>query len=108
VTQLDQATQKNAAMAEEASAASHLLASGAEELATLVGRFKTLQADKSGHGAVVHLAATKASLSEASAAGPNLERFSPAAALASKAEPSIMAEPPREMAANARGIWQDF
>lgn len=106
VTQLDQATQKNAAMAEEASAASHLLASGAEELATLVARFKTLQAEKSARGAIIHLEANKTSGAEAAASGPNIERFSPAPA--PKAEPQIMLEPPRAIAANARGIWQDF
>jgi methyl-accepting chemotaxis protein len=104
VTQLDQATQKNAAMAEEASAASHLLASGAEELATLVARFKTLQTEKSARGGIIHLEANKTSGAEALAFGPNVERFSPAA----KAEPQIMVEAPRAIAANARGVWQDF
>ncbi len=106
VTQLDQATQKNAAMAEEASAASHLLASGAKDLAALVARFKTLQAEKSAHGAIIHLVANNTSVTEAAAFGPNVERFSPAPAPA--AEPQIMVEPPRAIAANARGIWQDF
>jgi methyl-accepting chemotaxis protein len=104
VTQLDQATQKNAAMAEEASAASHLLASGAEELATLVARFKTLQTEKSARGVINHLEANKTSGAEALAFGPNVERFSPAA----KAEPQTIVEAPRAIAANARGVWQDF
>ncbi len=40
VGQMDQVTQKNAAMVEEATAASHALASEAEELARLVGMFQ--------------------------------------------------------------------
>ena len=104
MTQLDQATQKNAAMAEEASAASHLLASGAEELASLVARFKTLQAEKSARGAIIHLETTKPSLTETAASGATIERFSPSP----EPEPRIMPEPPRAIAANARGIWQDF
>ena len=104
VTQLDQATQKNAAMAEEASAASHLLASGAEELATLVGRFKTLQAEKSARGSIIDLDATKPSITDVTAAGRNTDRFS----IAPQAEPRLMVEPARAIAANARGIWQDF
>jgi methyl-accepting chemotaxis protein len=39
VTQMDQVTQQNAAMVEEATAASHALAAEAEELAKLVGQF---------------------------------------------------------------------
>ncbi|HEY1857916.1 methyl-accepting chemotaxis protein [Acidocella sp.] len=40
VNQMDQVTQQNAAMVEEATAASHSLASEAEELARLVGQFR--------------------------------------------------------------------
>lgn len=107
VTQLDQATQKNAAMAEEASAASHLLASGAEELASLVARFKTLQAEKSVRSPSIEIEAmtpaAPAPKEEANVVS-HLERFLPKPA----AEASVMAEPPRAIAANARGIWQDF
>lgn len=107
VTQLDQATQKNAAMAEEASAASHLLASGAEELASLVARFKTLQAEKSVRSPSIELEAmtpaAPAPKEEANVVS-HLERFLPKPAV----EAPVMAEPPRAIAANARGIWQDF
>ena len=41
VNQLDQVTQQNAAMVEESTAASHALNSEAEQLAALVGRFRT-------------------------------------------------------------------
>ena len=40
VNQMDQATQQNAAMVEETTAASHCLASQAEELARMTGRFQ--------------------------------------------------------------------
>jgi methyl-accepting chemotaxis protein len=41
VNQMDQVTQQNAAMVEQSTAASHSLAGEAEELARLVGRFRT-------------------------------------------------------------------
>lgn len=43
VNQLDQVTQQNAAMVEEATAASHVLKRDAERLQDLVGRFATIQ-----------------------------------------------------------------
>jgi methyl-accepting chemotaxis protein len=45
VNQMDQVTQQNAAMVEQSTAASHSLAGEAEELARLVGRFRTGQAE---------------------------------------------------------------
>jgi methyl-accepting chemotaxis protein len=47
VNQMDQVTQQNAAMVEEATAASHSLASEAEELQRLMARFKTGQSSDS-------------------------------------------------------------
>jgi methyl-accepting chemotaxis protein len=41
VNQMDQVTQQNAAMVEQSTAASHSLAQEAEQLATLIGRFRT-------------------------------------------------------------------
>jgi methyl-accepting chemotaxis protein len=43
VNQMDQVTQQNAAMVQQSTAASHSLAGEAEELARLVGRFRTRQ-----------------------------------------------------------------
>jgi methyl-accepting chemotaxis protein len=43
VGQMDQVTQQNAAMVEESTAASHALASQAEELERLVGQFRTTE-----------------------------------------------------------------
>jgi methyl-accepting chemotaxis protein len=45
VNQMDQVTQQNAAMVEQSTAASHSLAGEAEELARLVGRFRTGQSE---------------------------------------------------------------
>jgi methyl-accepting chemotaxis protein len=45
MNQMDQVTQQNAAMVEEATAASHSLAGEAAELARLVGRFKIYGAE---------------------------------------------------------------
>lgn len=50
VNQMDQVTQQNAAMVEQSTAASHNLASEAEELARLISQFQT--------GGVLHLKAT--------------------------------------------------
>jgi methyl-accepting chemotaxis protein len=103
VTQLDQATQKNAAMAEEANAASQLMANGMQELGQLIARFKlkdaapnyasaeTFQPDPFGETAagVVDLSQFKAAPT-----APGFERadFTETA----------------KVAVNARGIWQDF
>ena len=45
VNQMDQMTQQNAAMVEQSTAASHSLRGEAEQLATLIGRFRTGQED---------------------------------------------------------------
>ncbi|HQT86864.1 MAG TPA: hypothetical protein PLZ81_18615, partial [Acidiphilium rubrum] len=57
VNQMDQLTQQNAAMVEEATAASHSLAGEAAELGTLVGQF---QLSRSEAGPSVKLVAAKA------------------------------------------------
>ena len=53
VNQMDQVTQQNAAMVEQSTAASHTLAQDAQNLADLVGKFRT-----GGHGAGTVVAAT--------------------------------------------------
>ncbi|HEY1856084.1 methyl-accepting chemotaxis protein [Acidocella sp.] len=58
VNQMDQVTQQNAAMVEEATAASHSLASEAEELARLVGQFRIGQ-ELSGPTASAKVASAK-------------------------------------------------
>jgi methyl-accepting chemotaxis protein len=110
VTQLDQATQKNAAMAEEANAASQLMANGAEELAVLVARFKLSDAQdlmRSAHDIakeapvfeeVIEEEVIEEKVAVGSGANAGLARFLP------PSEPSA----PRALAANARGVWQDF
>ena len=89
VTQLDQATQKNAAMAEEATAASQLLKQGAGELSDLVGRFKL-------NG---HQAQTK-----------NLIDLHVLPPSANSAETPIFedVELPVAVGSGGRGVWQDF
>lgn len=87
VTQLDQATQKNAAMAEEATAASQLLKQGAGELRELVGLFKL-----NGH----------------QRRAKNLIEL-PDLSVQSTDKP-MSKEPELQMAVGSggRGIWQDF
>lgn len=90
VTQLDQATQKNAAMAEEATAASQLLKQGAGELSELVGRFKL-----NGHQLQVR----------------NLMDLPALTAAQTTADDGVAFEEVEiRMAAGSggRGIWQDF
>jgi len=51
INQMDQVTQQNAAMVEQATAASHGLAGEAKELARLVGQFQLTEAAPAGRGA---------------------------------------------------------
>ena len=94
--QLDQVTQQNAAMVEEATAASTLLKTDAEKLTDLVSRFKT---------------AASAAVPAVSAA--HSDNF--ASDFSSVAEPSTLHEAPVELATGTGGpsaggnkIWQDF
>jgi methyl-accepting chemotaxis protein len=87
VTQLDQATQKNAAMAEEATAASQLLKQGAGELSELVGRFKL-----NGHQLQIK----------------NLVDFSPMTNHAEETATTEDGELQMAVGSGGRGIWQDF
>lgn len=85
VTQLDQATQKNAAMAEEATAASQLLKQGAGELSALVGRFK-LNGHQQRNKSLIDL---------------------PSAQTRADENPAL-AEVELQVASGGRGVWQDF
>lgn len=85
VTQLDQATQKNAAMAEEATAASQLLKQGAGELSTLVQRFK-LNGHQQRSSTLIDLPSTPISADDS----PAFE------------------EVELKVASGGRGVWQDF
>ncbi|MDF9301488.1 methyl-accepting chemotaxis protein [Tritonibacter mobilis] len=93
MTQLDQVTQKNAAMVEESTAASHLLKSDANKLAELVSHFETGQA------------------SAPKRAQPADDRR-PETPQASAHGEDIAFDPPPPIATStgsaARGLWQDF
>jgi methyl-accepting chemotaxis protein len=78
VNQMDQTTQQNAAMVEQSTAASHSLASEAEELARLIGQFSI--------GATNHASAQPAH--HRSAARPAAGKFRPVAA----AQPAMAME----------------
>ena len=60
VTQLDQVTQQNAAMVEEATASSHMLNSDAEKLSELVARFRVDADDHTSKANVIELNAPSA------------------------------------------------
>ncbi|MFN3606699.1 MAG: methyl-accepting chemotaxis protein, partial [Cypionkella sp.] len=103
VTQLDQATQKNAAMAEEANAASQLMANGMQELGQLIGRFKLKDAMPDLGGAA---AFQNQQFSAIPAGVPDLGPFEDVAGGRASGDDT----PPEfaKIAVNARGVWQDF
>lgn len=90
VTQLDQATQKNAAMAEEATAASQLLKQGAGELSELVGRFKL-----NGH-------------QQRAANLIDLPTVAPASSTVDETPAYEEVEMQVAVGSGGRGVWQDF
>ncbi|UWQ75149.1 CHASE3 domain-containing protein [Leisingera sp. M658] len=98
VTQLDQVTQQNAAMVEEATAAGHLLNSDAGKLSDLVARFQV-----AGGGT---LAAASAPVSAAPAAMAPSAHGSDDWDL--EASPAPAAAAPAADGNAARDLWQDF
>ncbi len=90
VTQLDQATQKNAAMAEEATAASQLLKQGAGELSELIGMFK-LNGHQARSKSLIDL--------------PNLAQVP---VTPNEAPPFEEGELQVAAGSGGRGVWQDF
>ncbi len=99
VTQLDQATQKNAAMAEEANAASHLMANGAHELVQLVSRFKLRKSDPI---RVMDDIEVNTPMQTSMLAVSNGESFSE-----TRTKEVLTPATPLNSATNS-GVWQDF
>jgi methyl-accepting chemotaxis protein len=97
VTQLDQATQKNAAMAEEANAASQLMAAGMQELGRLVARFKLREGAALAVQDTSHISSTP----DIDLSAFHQEDPQPIIDLAPM-------QPDPKIAVNARGVWQDF
>ena len=96
VTQLDQVTQQNAAMVEEATAASHLLKSDAGKLADLVAQFQTGQPVAPMRTATIpEVTSPDCEPMQVSAHGDDLE-FDPPAPM------------PSSSGSAARDLWQDF
>lgn len=97
VGQMDQVTQQNAAMVEQTNAASHTLASDAENLSRLVGQFK-VNLDGPAHGQQQEAART---------ASP--QRPSPARALMNKVAGSFnRTASATALAAAAQEHWEEF
>jgi methyl-accepting chemotaxis protein len=95
VVQLDQVTQQNAAMVEEATAAGHMLNSDATKLAELVAQFKI-----SGSGGITQMSAPKPAPSKPTAHGDDdwdFSDFSEAAPAATGTDGNA-----------ALDKWQDF
>ncbi len=117
VIQLDQATQKNAAMAEEASAASQMMVAGTQDLANLVARFKLPGRDAAASASLAQF------LPEAEPqAAPDISTRAQADLEPNRDEPPKLsvktdslddmdvqvAQAPRAAQVGARGVWQDF
>ncbi|MBO3760829.1 methyl-accepting chemotaxis protein [Ciceribacter sp. L1K22] len=98
VGQMDQVTQKNAAMVEETNAASHTLAQDAENLTRLVGQFKT-----GGNAA-------SAPVKPAAATAAAVPKASPARDLMNRVAGSINRSAPagRAGTAAATETWEEF
>jgi methyl-accepting chemotaxis protein len=100
VTQLDQATQKNAAMAEEANAASQIMADGMKELGDLIARFKLRNAVSN---SIRQIVARETVLSDLAEETVQAQIETPNSLLPQEIRPPV-----EKIAVNARGIWQDF
>jgi methyl-accepting chemotaxis protein len=100
ITMMDDVTQQNAALVEEASAAAQALSEQASNLTQLISRYKV------GEGAAeaVHAAP------QASAAAPAVERRSPTRPMTGKKRPTAIAAAPARAANGAAGAeeWKDF
>lgn len=99
VTQMDQVTQQNAAMVEEATAASHSLAGESAELARLIGRFQLGAAHGGSHYAG-NVQPLKAKTKSAPAAAPR-----PAQRASGSGSPVAAM---RAKVANAVDSWEEF
>ncbi|MQQ09078.1 HAMP domain-containing protein [Epibacterium sp. SM1979] len=97
MTQLDQVTQQNAAMVEEATAAGHMLNSDAGKLGQLVAHFEI------GKGSVATLRSSNAQAAAPTAPtahGDGMDEWN--------AEADAPAAPKPAAVANGRDMWQDF
>lgn len=105
VTQLDQVTQQNAAMVEEATAAGHMLNSDAGELTTLVSQFRIAGQSGAGRSSTVSSAPSQPVMSsKATAHGNDGWDDQDLAPVQSSAQP---AQSLTEGNA-AKDLWQDF
>ena len=105
LNQMDQVTQQNAAMVEEATAASHSLATEASTLARLVGQFRIGEVDHSHHAPPVRSPALVVRppakpLAKSTRAAPYKPAASPAPAAVRRAPEPSMAE--------ADASWSEF
>ncbi|AVR98304.1 methyl-accepting chemotaxis protein [Pseudoduganella armeniaca] len=106
IAQMDQVTQQNAALVEEASAASESMQDQAAKLAQLVGTFTVAQSATS--------LATRPAAPRVAAAKPAkpvkqlAQAPRPAAASAKPVTASAAAQPARKVAATAESEWEEF
>ena len=107
VNEMDQVTQRNAAMVEETTAASHALGAETEELTRLIGQYKIRQSGEETLRAQLKKAAPHA-FREAPKRAPAPER---APAPRSKSEPARRAAPRAVVngaPSSGEADWQDF
>ena len=96
VNQMDQTTQQNAAMVEQSTAASHNLAGEAEELARLVGQFKT--------GQIVEIQTAKSQARRSLPKARTAQRGAENKAVAMVRQDAT----PRAAMAGVQEIWDEF
>ena len=104
VSQMDNATQQNAAMAEQASAASHSLTQEAENLAVLISRFRLAESEMAPRP--VQSRTMPARASAAPAPSRPSDREHPARAIVSKVQGAFRAR--TEGNAAIKDEWEEF
>ncbi|MDN2680535.1 methyl-accepting chemotaxis protein [Janthinobacterium sp. SUN033] len=98
IAQMDEVTQQNAALVEEAAAASQSMQEQAGELAHVVGFFKTGN----------HVASAPRLTPVRTAAAPAAAKIAPPAARPAPARKAIAAAPARRSNAGAESEWEEF
>ena len=106
VMQMDEMTQQNAALVEEATAASQSMAEQASELNTLMERYRIADG---GHAPVAVAAAPERAVERRKASRPwNGPKHSKAAASAAAEPTPVKAPPPAKVANGGDTEWKDF
>jgi len=118
ITTMDDVTQQNAALVEEASAAARALTEQASNLSQLIARYRVGEGVRAGQGAPRSVAGTphavagapRAAAQPATSAAPLVERRSPNRPMTGKKKPAAvsLATAPSRPAVGSEEDWKDF